>query len=219
MIGGRDVVRIALHALYHGCMAEQAPGREPIRFEAAVCVVGDRRILRLPPEASAALPSRGQVAVVGLVNGHPVETVLEPDGMRGHWLALDPAATGPSAGSPAGSAGGSSAGPLTAIRAEEVVTVELVRREDWPEPQVPSAFSSALAEAPAAEDTWADITPMARWEWVRWVDATKNPETRNRRIEVSMSKLGKGMRRPCCFDLASCTDPELSKNGKLLGLS
>ena len=60
------------------------------------------------------------------------------------------------------------------------------------------------------------ITPMARWEWVRWVNATKNPDTRKRRVEVSISKMSHGKRRPCCFDLASCTDPELSKNGKLV---
>ena len=59
---------------------------------------------------------------------------------------------------------------------------------------------------------------MARWEWVRWVGATKNPDTRAKRVDVSISKLRAGSRRPCCFDLSSCTDPELSKNGKLLGI-
>ena len=57
---------------------------------------------------------------------------------------------------------------------------------------------------------------MARWEWVRWVGATKNPQTRERRVEVSIDKLRNGKRRPCCFDLSSCTDPELSKSGKLI---
>ena len=57
---------------------------------------------------------------------------------------------------------------------------------------------------------------MARWEWVRWVNATKNPETRQRRVEVSISKLGSGKRRPCCFNLAACTDPHLSRSGKLV---
>jgi hypothetical protein len=56
---------------------------------------------------------------------------------------------------------------------------------------------------------------MARWEWVRWVSATKNVDTRKRRVEVSISKLGAGKRRPCCFNLASCTDPDLAKGGKL----
>ena len=57
---------------------------------------------------------------------------------------------------------------------------------------------------------------MARWEWVRWVSATGNPATRQRRVEVSVSKLTSGKRRPCCFDLSSCTDPDLSRNGKLV---
>ena len=56
---------------------------------------------------------------------------------------------------------------------------------------------------------------MARWEWVRWINATRNLATRERRVEVAVSKLRSGKRRPCCFDLASCTDPELSKNGML----
>jgi hypothetical protein len=58
---------------------------------------------------------------------------------------------------------------------------------------------------------------MARWEWVRWVNATNNPDTRERRVAVSLSKMSNGKRRPCCFNLAACTDPDLSKNGKLVG--
>ena len=82
---------------------------------------------------------------------------------------------------------------------------------------MPPDFQKALAAAPKMiRDTWNDITPMARWEWVRWVNATANLETRKRRVEVSLSKMQGGKRRPCCFDLASCTDPSLSKNGKLL---
>ena len=57
---------------------------------------------------------------------------------------------------------------------------------------------------------------MARWEWVRWVNATKNPGTRERLVAVSLSKMESGKRRPCCFDLSACTDPELSRSGKLL---
>jgi hypothetical protein len=56
---------------------------------------------------------------------------------------------------------------------------------------------------------------MARWEWVRWIGATRSEDTRARRVEVSIDKLRTGSRRPCCFDLASCTDPELARSGKL----
>jgi hypothetical protein len=33
---------------------------------------------------------------------------------------------------------------------------------------------------------------------------------------VSISKMKSGKRRPCCFNLSACTDPDLSKNGRLL---
>jgi hypothetical protein len=50
---------------------------------------------------------------------------------------------------------------------------------------------------------------------VRGINATKNLQTRERRVEVGISKLRSGRRQPCCFDLAACTDPDLSKNGML----
>ena len=56
-------------------------------------------------------------------------------------------------------------------------------------------------------DAWEDITPMARWEWVRWVQATSNPQTRQRPGGGEHLEVGRRERRPCCFDLASCTDP------------
>jgi uncharacterized protein YdeI (YjbR/CyaY-like superfamily) len=88
--------------------------------------------------------------------------------------------------------------------------------ENWPEPRVPADLAKALESAPQnIQGIWGDITPMARWEWVRWVGATKNPDTRAKRIQVSIDKIDHGKRRPCCFDLASCTDPDVAKSGKL----
>lgn len=162
-----------------------------IHFQAPVVLIGERAIVKLPSDASATLPSRGQVAATGTINEQPFETVIEPDGRRGHWIDV-----GPGRG--------------------ETATVELEVTKDWPEPQVPDDFRVALDGVPESGETWADITPMARWEWVRWINSTRNPQTRNRRIEVGVDKLRKGMRRPCCFDLSSCTDPELSKSGKLV---
>jgi hypothetical protein len=66
------------------------------------------------------------------------------------------------------------------------------------------------------QELWNEITPMARWEWVRWLNATKNAETRERRVDVSISKMAHGKRRPCCFNLSACTDPDLSRSGRLL---
>ena len=156
-------------------------------------------LVRLPAAASRALPSRGQVAVRGTANGHDFQTVLEPDGARGHWIRVDE---------------GLRHGAGLALGAPADFAIE--PRPDWPEPDVPDDLAAALAAAPSRiRDIWADITPMARWEWVRWVNATANPATRQRRVDVSISKMEHGKRRPCCFDLSACSDPAVSTGGKL----
>jgi hypothetical protein len=171
-----------------------------IRFDATLSAIGTSTVLRLPETASKKLPSRGQVAVHGTINGVEFEAVLEPDGNSGHWLRVDDTlrhAAGLSAGAAA--------------------TLDLEVSKDWPEPNVPPDLAAALAASPQPiQDLWNQTTPMARWEWVRWVNATKNPDTRSRRVEVSISKMESGKRRPCCFNLSACTDPDLSKNGRLL---
>ncbi len=177
----------------------QSPEREAIRFTAELSTVEGTSLIRLPQAASEKLPSRGQVAVRGSLGGHRFETVVEPDGRRGHWIRVDESLQG--------------AVPLAP---GETADVSLEVASDWPEPDVPDDLTTALADAPVRiHDVWEDITPMARWEWVRWVQATANPATRQRRVEVSISKLDGGKRRPCCFDLSSCTDPELARSGKL----
>jgi uncharacterized protein YdeI (YjbR/CyaY-like superfamily) len=104
------------------------------------------------------------------------------------------------------------------ISAGDTATLDIEVTKDWPEPNVPQDLAAALAAAPQKiQDLWNEITPMARWEWVRWVNATRNPDTRRRRVDVSISKMKSGKRRPCCFDLSACTDPDLSKSGRLLG--
>jgi len=171
-----------------------------IRFDARLTSIGRSTLLRLPEEASRQLPSRGQVAVRGEINGHSFETVLEPDGRFGHWMKVDRQLL-----RAAGSAPG------------DTVTLEVEPAKSWPEPTVPADLGAALAAArPKIREIWSDITPMARWEWVRWVNATNNPDTRERRVAVSISKMNDGKRRPCCFNLAACTDPELARSGKLI---
>src|SRR6266852_4662586 len=106
---------------------------------------------------------------------------------------------------------------IAALSSGDTATLPIEALKDWPEPNVPQDLETALAAAPQKiQDLWKGITPMARWEWVRWVNATPNPDTRKRRVEVSISKMKSGKRRPCCFNLAACTDPNLSKNSRLI---
>ena len=178
----------------------QRPGVPTIRFDATLHTIDKSTLLRLPKKASVKLPSRGQVAVQGTINGHRFQTVLEPDGKFGHWMRIDRKLQ-----------------KGAALNAGDSATLEIESVEDWPEPSVPQDLKTALAAAPQKiQDLWKAITPMARWEWVRWVNATQDPATRKRGVEVSISKMKSGKRRPCCFNLAACTDPDLSRNGRLI---
>jgi hypothetical protein len=77
-------------------------------------------------------------------------------------------------------------------------------------------LKKALAGDPKAHALWEDITPGARWDWIRWVRAVKTPETRQKHIRVALDKLDKGMRRPCCFNRNLCSEPSVSHNWVLL---
>lgn len=46
---------------------------------------------------------------------------------------------------------------------------------------------------------WEDITPLARNEWICWVEDAKKTETRIHRIKRAREDLIGGKRRPCCW--------------------
>jgi uncharacterized protein YdeI (YjbR/CyaY-like superfamily) len=69
--------------------------------------------------------------------------------------------------------------------------------------RLPTDLRAALASDPKLLTIWEDITPLARNEWICWVQDAKKAETRAIRIEKARSKMYGGMRRPCCW--AGCT--------------
>ena len=71
------------------------------------------------------------------------------------------------------------------------------------EPRVPTDLRKALAADPVAKAKWSDLTPIARRDFISWLDSAKQPETRRRRIEKACSMLTAGKRRPCCFSIVS----------------
>lgn len=170
-----------------------------IQFEATVSAIGLLQLVKLPKAVSDKLPSRGMVMVDGTINGFAFQTPLEPDGKKGHWLKIDEKM-------------------LKSIDAKigDNVKVEIEPTKDWPEPEVPSDLRKSLSADAEAKEIWDDITPMSRWDWIRWIRSTKNPETRQHRVEVACSKMKNGKRRACCFNRTECTDPEVSKRGVLI---
>ncbi|MBW8815203.1 MAG: YdeI/OmpD-associated family protein [Caulobacterales bacterium] len=65
--------------------------------------------------------------------------------------------------------------------------------------ELPDDLRAALVSDPAALAKWEDITPLARNEWICWVQSVKKPETRRHHIERTGAELKAGKRRPCCW--------------------
>lgn len=64
---------------------------------------------------------------------------------------------------------------------------------------MPPDLRRAVESDRAVRAAWADITPLARNEWICWVTSAKKDATRDRRIAVGLDKVRKRMRRPCCW--------------------
>jgi uncharacterized protein YdeI (YjbR/CyaY-like superfamily) len=64
---------------------------------------------------------------------------------------------------------------------------------------LPEDLRGALAGNPVALAAWQDITPLARNEFICWVEDAKQKVTRARRIRRTQEELEEGMRRPCCW--------------------
>ena len=150
--------------------------------------IGSGILLTLPHDVSATLPTRGMTLIEGTINGAHFQAVLEPDGRGSHWFRVGEALR---------AAANADVG--------DTVTLAIAPTKDWPEPKVPRDLRQALAASPEAVALWQDITPMARWDWIRWIGATRNAPTRQRRVAVAIDKLAAGKRRPCCVDRSQCT--------------
>jgi hypothetical protein len=167
-----------------------SPAASKIRFSATLfrpvvtAKAVDWAFLRLPEEASAKLPARGMISVEGTFNGLAYRGTLEPDGQGGHWLKVDRKLR---------EAAGAEPG--------DDVSLEIAPVAEEPEPSVPADLRKALAAAhPKVQAVWSDITPVARRDWIQWIESAKREATRLKRIESACDMLAKGKRRPCCFD-------------------
>lgn len=176
-----------------------------IKFKTKLQKINSWTILRLPADASAQLPSRGMTMVKGTLNGVPFTTLLEPDGKYGpglapsHWFSPNKKLM-----------------EEAKLNVGDTVEVVLEPTKDWIEPEIPDDVKKALSTSTIAKELWEDITPMARWDWIRWIRAVKTEDTRKKHLVVMLDKLNRGMRRPCCFNRNMCSVPEVSHNWALL---
>ncbi|MFS8063109.1 MAG: YdeI/OmpD-associated family protein [Luteimonas sp.] len=139
--------------------------------------------LVLPAAASKQLRARSMVTVDGTLAGQPFQATLEPDGKGSHWLKVEKALR-----------------EAAGVAVGDSVALEIAPVEKEPEPKVPADLKQALADNSAAKTTWAELTAVARRDWIHWITSGKKAETRVKRIGVACDKLACGNRRACCFD-------------------
>ena len=65
--------------------------------------------------------------------------------------------------------------------------------------KLPQDLRTALIANATALDAWRNITPLARNEFICWVEDAKQESTRERRVRRTQEELEEGQRRPCCW--------------------
>jgi hypothetical protein len=65
--------------------------------------------------------------------------------------------------------------------------------------KMPADLRKALLADKKVLVLWEDITPLARNEFICWVENAKQITTRERRVRRSCEELLEGNRRPCCW--------------------
>ena len=65
--------------------------------------------------------------------------------------------------------------------------------------KLPTDLRNALSAETTALSAWCNITPLARNEFICWVENAKHEDTRAKRITRAVEELLDGQKRPCCW--------------------
>ena len=65
--------------------------------------------------------------------------------------------------------------------------------------KIQADLEAELLSDKKALELWEDITPLARNEFICWVEEAKQEKTRVRRVTRTKEELLEGKRRPCCW--------------------
>lgn len=78
--------------------------------------------------------------------------------------------------------------------------------------EMPGDFATALSKTEQILKFWESLTPIARNEFICWIEDAKQEKTRNKRINRAVEELLEGKRRPCCW--VGCIHRTDKKPGK-----
>jgi len=65
--------------------------------------------------------------------------------------------------------------------------------------KLPADLIKALTQTRETASLWESLTPIARNEFICWVEDARQEKTRARRIGRAVEELLEGQKRPCCW--------------------
>ena len=77
---------------------------------------------------------------------------------------------------------------------------------------LPTDLANALTEEKDVVILWENLSPIARNEFICWIEDAKQEKTRAKRIKRTVEELLEGKKRPCCW--AGCIHRTDKKPGK-----
>ncbi|AQZ93414.1 hypothetical protein BVH74_00915 [Halopseudomonas phragmitis] len=78
--------------------------------------------------------------------------------------------------------------------------------------ELPQDFVEALSKNKKIIELWESLTPIARNEFICWVEDAKQEKTRVKRIDRAIEELLEGKKQPCCW--VGCIHRTDKKPGK-----
>ncbi len=135
--------------------------------------------LQIPFNVEDTYGTKGRVPVKAVFGRKEFRTSIFPNGDGTHYLMVnkdmqEAAGTG----------------------VNETVSITLWRDSVPDEPVVPRDLAAAIAKNKAASRTFADISSVARREFVQWIESAKLEQTRAGRVASAVKLLAAGQRRP-----------------------
>lgn len=65
--------------------------------------------------------------------------------------------------------------------------------------EMPVDLANALSQNMESVGLWKNLTPIARNEFICWIEDAKQEKTRVKRINRTVEELLDGKKRPCCW--------------------
>ena len=137
--------------------------------------VGAWTYLDIPAHITQELGSRGQVKVMGSINGYPFRTSARPHGDGSHYIVVNRSIRDAIQATPG-----------------DVVHV-LMERDTAPRTvEIPADFAEALETNRQLRKSFESLSYSHRKEFVDWIESAKKVETRESRISRSLEMLLEG---------------------------